>query len=285
MAKHHLLCLALLCAGVVLNVACQTKPSTAEKKAETTPPPKPEAEVVLPADVPRLRTRDFTSGTQKTYKIETVKDDFEDESRAAPAGERDVASALPAAAPNDNFRGTARKAAKLSIASAPMETFTDLRALIATLPAHKAMVSHVPAITTTATSNRVAEEKRNVKVTVFLYAASREDDNDFHLILGRAPGATPAVYMTMELSGLPPASSSAFAKLKAARESFKSFFGGDLPGTSYDFYSPPIPVEIEGSLFFDMSHATGSRPGPASLRPKMPVVWEVHPITKITFEP
>ena len=34
-----------------------------------------------------------------------------------------------------------------------------------------------------------------------------------------------------------------------------------------------------------MSHATGSRPGPAKLRPNMPVVWEIHPISKIVFEP
>jgi hypothetical protein len=91
--------------------------------------------------------------------------------------------------------------------------------------------------------------------------------------------------MTMELSGLPPASSAAFAKLKAARDAFKAFFGGNLPGLAYDFYDPPIPVKIEGSLFWDASHATGSRPGPKSLKSRMPVVWEVHPVSKITFNP
>jgi hypothetical protein len=192
---------------------------------------------------------------------------------------------LTAAAAGENYRGTARKAAKLSIASADTESFQDLKDLIATLQPHDEMVKHKPVITTTATSNRVKEEKRNVKVSTFLYAASREDDNDFHLIVGRAPGATPAVYFTVELSGLPPSSSAAFPKLKAARDAFKQFFGNDLPGGNYSFYTPPIPVEIEGSLFFDMSHAKGSRPGPASLRPKMPVVWEVHPITKIVLEP
>jgi hypothetical protein len=140
-------------------------------------------------------------------------------------------------------------------------------------------------IKTNATSDRVAQEKRNVKIKVFLYAASREDDRDFHLILGRDPNSSPEVYMTMELSGLPPASKPSFAKLKAARDAFKAFFGGDLPGLSYDFYDPPIPVRIEGSLFWDASHAKGSRPGPKSLKSRMPVVWEVHPISKITFNP
>jgi hypothetical protein len=89
----------------------------------------------------------------------------------------------------------------------------------------------------------------------------------------------------MEVSGLPPANSPHFATLNAARDSYLEFFGDGLPGPSYDFYDPPIPVEIEGSLFFDMSHATGSRPGPSKLRPNMPVVWEIHPVSKITFEP
>ncbi|MGH9719827.1 MAG: hypothetical protein ACRD8O_06415 [Bryobacteraceae bacterium] len=289
MSNRQWLQVAVACAALAVGAACGSgEKQTAETKPAAAPPaPLPEAPkpfIALPPETPVLGTRTFTSASKKSYKIETVKDDREEELRALPPGTREV-TPMAARAPNDNFRGTARKAAKLSIANAPLETFADLPGLIATLPAHKAMANHSPPIKTTATSNRVAEEKRNVKLRVFLYAASREDDNDFHLILGRAPTSTPAVYLTMELSGLPPSSSAAYARLKAARDAFQSFFGSDLPGTSYDFYSPPIPVEIEGSLFFDMSHAKGSRPGPASLRPKMPVVWEVHPITKIVFEP
>jgi hypothetical protein len=192
-------------------------------------------------------------------------------------------AAAEAAPVGDDFKGTSRKAAKLSIANAPTRTFTDLKNLINSLPKHEDMLALK--IKTTATSDRVAEEKRNVRGKVFLYAASREDDRDFHLILGRDPDSSPEVYMTMELSGLPPASKPSFAKLKAARDAFKAFFGGDLPGLSYDFYDPPIPVRIEGSLFWDASHAKGTRPGPKSLKSRMPVVWEVHPITKITFNP
>lgn len=194
------------------------------------------------------------------------------------------ANATALAETSDNFTGTSRKAAKLSIATAALETFTDLKDLIATLPAHQAMVNHQPPIKKTATSNRVNEEMRNVKVSAFLYAASRESDNDFHLIVGRNPNESEKMFMTMEISGLPPADSPFFSKLKTARNAYKNFFGNNLPGLGYDFYNPPVSITISGSLFFDMSHATGSRPGPQALRPFMPVVWEVHPVTRIKFQ-
>jgi hypothetical protein len=184
----------------------------------------------------------------------------------------------------DAFRGNARKAAKLTIADAGVEAFEDIKDLIETLPTEEDMISHQPPITTDAASGLVDEENRNVRVRAFLYAASREDDNDFHLIVGRAPDRDP-MYMTIELSGLPPDDSEHFPRLKAARDAYTEFFGGDLPGASYEFPDPPIPVEVEGSLFFDMNHAFGSRPGPDSLRPHMPTIWEIHPIINIVFEP
>lgn len=185
----------------------------------------------------------------------------------------------------DEFKGTSRKAAKLSIAGATTKSFGDLRALIDTLALDTDMVKRKPKISTDAKSRRVSEEDRNVRVRAFLYAASREDDNDYHLIIGRARSASPPKYMTIEISGLPAKSSAHFGRLKAARDAYKAFFTADLPGASYDFYDPPIPIEVEGSLFFDMSHAKGSRPGPQSLRPHMPTVWEIHPVSRIVFEP
>jgi len=184
----------------------------------------------------------------------------------------------------DAFRGNARRAAKLTIADAGVEPFEDVKDLIGTLPTEEAMISHQPPITTDAESGRVDEENRNVHVRAFLYAASREDDNDYHLIVGRAPDRDP-MYITIELSGLPPDDSEHFSRLKSARDAYMEFFEGHLPGASYDFCVPPIPVEVEGSLFFDMNHSVGSRPGPDILRPHMPTIWEIHPITNIVFEP
>ena len=193
-----------------------------------------------------------------------------------------LAAAVKAKPPKgDNFAGSARKAAKLSKAQAAPEKFNDLKDLIGSLAPESKMIKHKPPITTAATSNRVKEEKRNVSVAAFLYAASREADNDFHLIVGRNHTLTPEMYMTMEVSGLPPKSSAAFADLDSARSAYKKFFGAKTPGLTYDFYDPPIPVKIEGSLFFDMTHATGTRPGPQSLKSRMPTIWEVHPLTSI----
>jgi hypothetical protein len=195
-----------------------------------------------------------------------------------------LALAAPRAAPADNaFRGTSRRAAKLSIANAQTETFDDLKDLIDTLHPHEEMKDRND-ISTERDNDRTPPERRNVRVAAFLYAASVEEDNDYHLIIGRDPDKA-AKYMTVEISGLPPNNSAHFDKLNSARDAYFEFFGDGLPGTSYDFYDPPIPLEIAGSLFFDMSHATGSRPGPSKLRPKMPVVWEIHPVTEIVFEP
>jgi hypothetical protein len=85
---------------------------------------------------------------------------------------------------------------------------------------------------------------------------------------------------------LPPKGSKSLARLRNARNAYKTFFKlTQLPGLTYDFYPKPIPIEVEGSLFFDMSHANGQEPGPPTLHPDMPTIWELHPITKITFEP
>lgn len=201
-----------------------------------------------------------------------------------PVAEMDIPAIGLAFAAGDAFRGTARKAAKISISPAATEVFTDLAELIASLPAEDLLTDHDPEIGKGADADRVALEHRNVRVRAFLYAASREDDNDYHLIIGRELSASP-IYMTMEISGLPPESSLHFRRLQAARDAVKTFFGTMLPGTSYDFYDPPIELDVEGSLFFDISHAMGSRPGPQDLRPHMPVVWEVHPISMIVLEP
>jgi hypothetical protein len=190
--------------------------------------------------------------------------------------------AMAKATAGDNFAGTDRRDAKLSIVSAATEQFADLQNLVGSLTPDDAMVDHDPEITRDPDSPRVSEEQRNVRVSAFLYAASRETDNDFHFIVGRDPNASPT-YMNMELSGLPPSTSSTFARLNAARDAYKAFIGDQLPGAGYHHYDPPIPIEVEGSLFFDITHATGPHPGPAKLRPE--TIWEVHPISHIVFEP
>ncbi|HEY0511618.1 MAG TPA: hypothetical protein VGH73_06925 [Thermoanaerobaculia bacterium] len=200
-----------------------------------------------------------------------------------PTDKMDKIIALAAAGPpGDNFQGTARRAAKLSISAAQVEHFDDLQGLIASLVADADM--EALGIPTSADSGRVEQEDRNVEVRAFLYAASRESDNDFHLILGPDPSLGSSSFMTMEVSGLPPDGSGSLDTLSTVRDTFKGQFDGNLPGFGYNFFKPPIPVDIGGSLFFDATHASGGpTPGPRDAKPV--TIWEVHPVTTLTFEP
>lgn len=74
----------------------------------------------------------------------------------------------------------------------------------------------------------------------------------------------------------------AFATMKAARKQFLDLLadkGFGVPtAVKYKHYSPPIKVDVSGSLFFDVDHRGGTI-GPAT-RPAM-TAWEIHPITSI----
>src|SRR5712691_10832794 len=96
------------------------------------------------------------------YRIITTNEVDAYEAGATPHEILAAGAPAPPAPAGDNFAGTARKAAKLSIANAPTEKFKDLKNLITSLIADSAMIAHVPKIKTTATSDRVKEEKRNV---------------------------------------------------------------------------------------------------------------------------
>ncbi|MEN3333878.1 MAG: hypothetical protein V7641_3243 [Blastocatellia bacterium] len=235
---------------------------------------------------PVMSLKAGTAAAAKYHIIQTNEIDAYELDKTKPE-ESLLAKAAAAMPTGDNFKGTARKAAKLSKAQAKLEKFDDLKDLIDSLTSDAKMIDLK--ISTDAKSGRVKEEQRNVQVKAFLYAASREADNDFHLIIGRDPKNSKEMYLTVELSGLPPKSSAAFNDLKAARDSFKKFYketlGANLPGQKYGFPRPPVPVVVEGSLFFDANHSHGDRPGPQSLKSRMPTIWEVHPITKITFKP
>ena len=51
----------------------------------------------------------------------------------------------------------------------------------------------------------------------------------------------------------------------------------------YVKFDPPIPVRVTGSLFWDIEHPPPNTVGPTDRRPK--TAWEIHPVTKIEFEP
>ncbi len=118
----------------------------------------------------------------------------------------------------------------------------------------------------------------NVKVKAFLYAASHRGRQRLPPDHRSRPSQGAQIH---DCGGLRACrrTPDSFATLDEVRSTYSEFFGDGLPGPSYDFYDPPIPIEIEGSLFWDASHAQGGRPGPQKLRPRMPVVWEIHPVT------
>ncbi len=248
----------------------------------------------LPAP-PVGRPAEFGPGRVTTYRVLRTNqmDPYDRESdvvsfEAAALADGEIDTLALERVSGDHFAGTARRAAKISISPADTEVFTDLVVLIESLPVEAEMIEHDPPIEDDASSDRVPKEHRNVRAPMFLYAASREDDNDFHLIVGTDPETSPLVCMNVELSGLPPESSDHFERLNTVRDAFKAFlmatpFG--LPGFRYDFYDPPIPADVAGSIFFDITHATGSRPGPQALRPFISVIWEIHPISEIVLRP
>jgi hypothetical protein len=181
---------------------------------------------------------------------------------------------------SDDFAGNDRKAAKTSIADAPTETFGNVAGLIATLRSDDEMKSL--GISEDTNSGRVQQEKRNVAVRGFIYAVKFEADHDFHVILGLDPNGRQKAFLNVEVSGLPIGGPDR-AKLKEARTAFKDFFQehGDRFSSTYKKFNPPIPVRVEGSLFFDVDHPAGVV-GPTGMRPQ--TAWEIHPVTKIQFE-
>ena len=139
--------------------------------------------------------------------------------------------------PGENFRGTARRVAKLSIADAAFEAFDDLQDLITSVPNEEAMTAHEPPLGWPA--HRIAWWRSG---------------GTCESALSCMP---PAARMTMTSTsswGAPhpatglhddggvrpaPADHRHRATLQQARDDYKAFFQDHplgLPGASYDFY-------------------------------------------------
>lgn len=174
------------------------------------------------------------------------------------------------------FRGTDRKGPKTSVPAGSIQTFATIEALIASLPDDDDMLNHTPPLERD-TDVRLTEERRNVRVTAWIYAIKWEHDQDWHVILGTGPSDSTPTYLNAEVSGLPAPAASPYNKLKKVREQLAELFDYDLPSSGYWEYEP-VPVVVEGALFYDIDHAPGTV-GPASTRPK--TAWEIHPITKL----
>ncbi len=217
----------------------------------------------------------FRSPSGKSYTRTLVAPPDSDE----PTALRPQGGGSPA---GDDYQGTARMAAKLSIASGPPTPYTDLGDVLDSLIPDDQM--RAMNISAAADSGRLDSEQAQITVTAFLYASSHESDNDFHCIVGRDP-SLPARFINVEVSGLPASDADSFSALSAARDQFKAFFtasGTALPARGYEKFDPPIPIQVTGSLFFDVDHVPPAV-GPVGMKPQ--TAWELHPVTVIQFEP
>lgn len=210
----------------------------------------------------------------KTYKIEF----WTDPTPAVELEERVTSNCS-----DNHFAGSMRKAAKTSTPpSSAYQPFTKISDIFSVyhLPGDDQMPSQV-----TRSSPRIAIEKKGVVLNnVYLYAFTRESDNDYHLIVGDAPTRTTATLMNMEISGLPTPDNSALDKARAAFVAGLNLNDQTCLSGYVVLMDNPIPIHIEGPVFYDIDHKPGTIgpvKGSVSLRPK--TSWEIHPITKFAL--
>ena len=87
--------------------------------------------------------------------------------------------------------------------------------------------------------------------------------------------------MNCEVSGLPGSSAHSYHALKAVRQQLRDVIDADLPtDTKYHYFNPPIHVQVQGSVFYDIDHKPGVV-GPVKFRSHLPSAWEIHPISSI----
>ncbi len=181
------------------------------------------------------------------------------------------------------YQGSVRRVAKTTICIAVMETFETVGALLSSLPNDADMRQHDPRLRDN--SPRCAEETRNVIIpATYVFSIKKEADGDFHLMIGDLNADGEKInLMTVEISGLPPTNAVDFAALHGIRQKlygrFPEFFQANGARNKL-FIRPPYPtVRIGGSLFFDVRHQPGQMGG--MLPPQS--VWEIHPISTLTF--
>lgn len=209
----------------------------------------------------------YKSPSGKIYKIRIEKAEWSDNDGVIE--ERGIL--------NDNcldslFSGHDRELAKTSIVAGRAKTVATVSDLIRLLPKDSVMRKKVRKI-----SPRVAEEMKNIRLKkdTYLYAFAKEGDGDYHIIIGDHFIASKATFFNVEISGLLTNNSS----LSDPRQTFEEHFVG-MCSSDYIVFENPLKIDVQGSLFFDVSHTKG-QVGPKKLKPQ--TNWEIHPVSKIRF--
>lgn len=224
---------------------------------------------------------------------------------SAPSGPTIMAAAVTAAKPpgctpkladsdGRTFHGSAREIPKTTLPNATIEYFTSVTALRKDIRDNSDDFDMMDSgISTRCNQARVKAEQRMVMVVGYLYAAKKEADNDYHLIIGTKNCKSPNCFMTAEVTGVPRLPKDR-TKLAKARDEFEDEVkdltpSGKLPGGgAYVRFDPAIPVRITGPLFYDADHkikrdTREGAVGPSFARPS--TSWEIHPVVRIEFEP
>jgi len=142
------------------------------------------------------------------------------------------------------------------------------------------MIQYTPPITKKPESPRVYEEKYNILIdTVYIYGIYREDDNDFHMIIGNGKTGSSMKLLNAEVSGLPGDTNDSL--LIVVRNKIITRFGDiACKDGAYKPVNSWIPIQIRGSIFFDIDHKAGIV-GFGIYKPT--TAWEIHPVTGIKF--
>ncbi|HTL82546.1 MAG TPA: hypothetical protein VL651_12625 [Bacteroidia bacterium] len=186
---------------------------------------------------------------------------------------------------SDLFLGKIRASVKTSFVNDVPDTFHFIQELRGWLPSDLYM--HTQSDARTNINVRCKEENKNIYLRdVYIFGVKREDDNDFHVLLGTSGELNnEQLYFSAEISGLPDTASDAYATLKTLRTKFKAHFGNDITKEFVFVASanhPPIHLlSIQGSLFFDNHHYTKHS---AVQGRSVCSAWEIHPVTSIEFD-
>jgi len=176
--------------------------------------------------------------------------------------------------PNLVFEGLSRAAAKTTMVTATVPTYTTITAVTGLTPPSVDFYSP-----------RTGDENNLATFGAYLYAYNLPKDNDFHVIIGDTPTFTAGVtnLINVEVSGRPDKTDTVF---KAVRNQFLAIIGN--PTTmSYGTYTCmplPIAITVSGGPFWDVSHKSGGS-GTSTcyggVQMKTINGWELHPVNSI----
>jgi hypothetical protein len=182
---------------------------------------------------------------------------------------------------NENFTGKTRLAAKTTFSTKKVESFPDLTAFLRSLPEDKIMNERNPPISQADYFQRVEEEDRNVRIDeAWVFAVSRQEDNDYLLVLGSDPDYMKAKFFNAEVTGLPESSKETYNMFNDLRTKVKTQFG-NVCGKPMLFMNKPVKVSVAGSLLFDAEGKPG-KDDPKKM--KSATSWEIHPVAEIEFQ-